>query len=74
MVKIKEIKKVPYGDHFLEVVVYENNEFPEPIICEAEYRPTKYKFKRFWKNFKRAVGGILISLAYPILKHYFKEN
>ena len=72
MAKIKEIKKVKYGNHYIECVVYENNETPEPIVCDPLPLPPHYKIKKFWGNMVDCVTSFGFWLAYPILKRYFK--
>lgn len=72
MAKIKEIKKVKYGDHYLECVVYENNETPEPMVCDPLPLPPHYKIKKFWSGLVDCVTSFGFWLTYPILKRYFK--
>lgn len=70
MSKIKEIKKVPYGNRYLEVVVYENDEFPEPVVCHP--LPMN-KTKRFFQNLKNDIHSIFIDLCFLIAGRYFKD-
>ena len=72
MAKLKEIKTVPYGENLIQVEVWENDEFPNPVVIDPLPLEKFHKVKRAWRDIKDDISMFFWWLFYPILKRYLK--